>query len=301
MPNTITGRFGVEIELNSLDSRDFVKNPLKKDERPCGIDRVASIVSSLGLKCDVHDWKYNHNPSTWSCKPDNSCGIELCSPVMSDAGDLREVMDALADDDALVADRRCAFHVHLELAGMDLDESVASIPCWWIKCEHVFMDFADPSRKNNKYCRPIGITDIVSSDDQVIPEVIFKKLAVKYLSLNAFHLFNRRRPSLEFRIAEGTKDFGMAGRWVEILLAFADRAVSAGIPSDYRWIRPREVLEFMRLEGDLEDWFLRRLMKNSEADASEFFSAERRRHARENYASILRERSAFLNGVSLNN
>ena len=292
----LTGRFGVEIELNSLDGRNFIKNPLKRGEMPFGIERVAEVVRSSGFDCEVHDWRYDHDPKIWSCKPDNSCGIEVCSPVMR-AGyysALASVMDALSSDSSLSADENCSFHVHIELSSMDCDEGLGSILSWWVKCEHVFFDFATPRRKNNRYCRPIGLTDILDSDDIVASEIIFKKLSFKYLSLNTFHMFNRRRPTIEFRMAEGTMDSSFASNWVDLLMSFCKKAVSSGLPADYSWLSPREVFDFMNLEPHLECWFLNRL--DCTSYASEFFSPARRRHAMNFYSS-----RAELNSIEAKN
>jgi hypothetical protein len=168
---------------------------------------------------------------------------------------------------------------------MNCDGGLGSILAWWIKCEHVFFDFARPHRKNNRYCRPIGLTDILDSDDPVVPEILFKKLSFKYLSLNTYHLFGRRRPTIEFRLAEGTKDSYFASRWIRLLLAFSRRAVSSGLPFDYTWLSPEEVLNFMDLEADLEGWFLDRLVSNCSAGRSEFFSFPRRAHAMDAYSA----------------
>lgn len=283
----LTGRFGVEIELNSPDGRNYAKNPLSRGEMPAGVDLAAGIVRSSGFPCEVHEWRYDHNPASWSCKPDNSCGMELCSPVMGvgDLPDLAAVMDALASDPSLTADERCSFHVHLELSDMSCDDTLGSMLAWWVKCEHVFVDFARQHRKNNRYCRPIGLTDILDSDDLVVPEILFKKLSFKYLSLNTYHVFNRRRPTVEFRIAEGTKDSKFALNWIRLLLSFSSVAVSSGLPEDYRWISPGEVLDFMRLDSDLEGWFLDRLVSNCLAPSSEFFSFPRRIHAANLYSA----------------
>lgn len=285
MNSKITGRFGVEIELNSPDGRNYFKNPLSRGEMPVGIDEAATAVRAAGFPCEVHEWRYDHNPRGWSCKPDNSCGMEVCSPVMEmgDLPSLCSVMDSLART-SLTADERCSFHVHLELSDMGCDQSLGSVLAWWVKCEHIFFDFARPHRKNNRYCRPVGLTDLLDSDDLVVPEVLFKKLSFKYLSLNTYHVYNRRRPTIEFRIAEGTKDSRFALNWIRLLLSFSRRAVSSGLPEDYRWISPGEVLDFIDLEPDLEAWFVGRLVSNCVRGRSEFFSFPRRTHAMEAYS-----------------
>jgi hypothetical protein len=287
----ITGRFGVEIELNSLDGRDFIKNPLSYGEAPSGINLVADLVSGLGLECKIQDWGYNHNPNCWFCKPDSSCGMELCSPVLSqdNKDQLFSVLDAISAHHLLTTDERCSFHVHVELPSMEMDESHAPILAWWIKCEHVFLDFANRNRKNNFYCRPIGLMDMFNHDECVSSPSIFKKLNCKHLSANSFHLFNRRRPTLEFRIGEGTKDARFADMWIKTILRFCESALRAGMPSDYLWLRPAEVVEFIDLDDSLREWFLTRLALNARLEGSECFSPKNRSHALGNYQSLLRQ------------
>lgn len=281
----ITGRFGIEIELNSLDRRDFAKNPLSGGEKPAGIVDLAEAISRCGLPCEVQDWGYNHNLTSWICKPDGSCGIEICSPVMAENElyILDSVMGSVSSAGEFCVDDRCSFHVHLELDRIGCDGDLGAILAWWLKCEHVFLDMAPPARKNNGYCKPVGLTDVVDSGDLVCPEFLFKKLSSKHFSINTFHLFNRRRASVEFRIAEGTKDPRFAAMWVRTLLGFARSATAAGLPADYLWMRPGEVLDFLDLGGELEGWFLRRLLENSSSDCSEFFSSPRRAHAMDAY------------------
>jgi hypothetical protein len=196
--------------------------------------------------------------------------------------DLFSVMDVLKNSHFDV-DERCSFHVHLELSSIDYDDFLGSVLAWWVKCEHVFFDAFPASRKNNGYCKPIGLTDLFDSEDSVCGEVAFKKLSSKHFSANTFHIFNRRRPSVEFRLAEGTKDSFFAEMWIRTLLRFAESASSAGLPCDYTWMAPCEVLNFLGLEGDVENWFLDRLRLNSRLDASEFFSGRKREHAADCY------------------
>ena len=77
-------KFGIEIEFNSFDNRDFLANPLPYGEMPAGINEIASLIRSAGMEAEVQNWQYNHNNSKWICKPDSSCGIEVCSPVIKD-------------------------------------------------------------------------------------------------------------------------------------------------------------------------------------------------------------------------
>lgn len=282
---SITGRFGVEIEINALDGRDFVLNPLVAGEKPAGITEISRIISDSGKRCEVQDWGYNHGASSWVCKPDSSCGIEICSPVMESTGlqELSSVLKNLRDSGLFCADKRCSLHVHLELSTMECDDDVGAVLAWWLKCEHVFLDSVPQDRKNNKYCRPVGLTDLFDPDEVVCAKTLFKKLSFKHLSVNTFHVSARRRPSIEFRIAEGGCDPEFATMWVRTLLGFARSAQATGLPRDYKWASPKQVLDFLKLDSEVMNWFLKRLSKNCLFDSSEVFSRTIRSHALEVY------------------
>ena len=221
---------GVEIELNSLDNRDFLKNPLLRGEMPFGIDRISGLISSIGLESEIHGWQYDHANKKWCCKPDSSCGIEICSPVLrfSELDQIFDVLDALAKHDEITTDNRCSFHVHVDLS----QDEIASVLAWWIKCEHVFIDFATSNRKNNRYCRGVGLTSALNADDPVLPPVLFKKMSDKYLTANCFHFFNQKRSSVEFRLAEGTKNSEFASNWIALIFCFIDACKEEGIPKE---------------------------------------------------------------------
>ena len=84
---------GVEIELN------LIKENLKET-----IDYACCLVENLGLNCLSQGWSYNHNNTVWICKPDSSCGIEVCSPVLEDLFDLKKVLDVFKSDSKIKVD-----------------------------------------------------------------------------------------------------------------------------------------------------------------------------------------------------
>lgn len=280
---------GVEIELNSLDNRDFIKNPLSRGEMPLGIDHISDLVSSIGLESEVHGWQYNHGNKKWCCKPDSSCGIEVCSPVLrfSELDQIFDVLDLLAKENNITIDDRCSFHVHVDLS---FDE-IASVLAWWVKCEHVFMDFAIPHRKNNRYCKSIGLTSLFNSDDLIVPIVLIKKMSDKYLTTNSFHFFNKKRNSIEFRLAEGTKNSEFASNWIALIFCFLDACKESGIPEDYRWLDANQVLDFIfkNATASLKKWFLERLLLNCLSGSSFPFDPNTRRHAFNEYIDVYRK------------
>lgn len=269
----------MEIEIDAADGRDFSESPLRQGEMPAGSERVAEIVSSLGLEVQRHGWRHNHNNSVWVCKPDSSCGIELCSPVL-DEGRLDEiavVMDALARDEALTCGPNCAFHVHVDVSSLagDSPESsprLCAALAWWIKCEAVLFDSVPARRRDSRFCRCIGMTDLFDHEDAVVPVAVVDKLRDKYLSANTHHLVARKRRSVEFRIMEGTKDSGAACNWVRFLLNFVRRAAAAGPPEDYRWVGLPEV-ESLVQSGGLFLWLAGRIERNASSAASRFWAS----------------------------
>lgn len=278
-------KFGVEIELKSLDGRDPSISPLQRGEPPFGISKIAELISSSGLKSEVRNWGHNHDNDIWICKPDSSCGIEVCSPVFEngDTKQIRQVMDVLGAEPDVKVDEKCSFHVHIGLKNSDLS-CFASVLSWWVKCEHLFVDAFPKHRKRNKYCRFIGKTSLINDSELVSPQIIINKLSDKYLTANSFHLFNRNRNSVEFRLCEGIKDSNTALNWIGVVSHFVKKSIAAGLPEDYRWLEAGEIFDFLDFESssriDLKKWLVGRLLKNID------FSDGLRVHVFKKYAEI---------------
>lgn len=272
-------RFGVEIELDAFDGRDFAAQPLGHGEMPAGASEVADIVAGLGYEVQTHGWKHNHNNSVWTCKPDSSCGIELCSPVLDEGGipDVLRVMSALKTDPRVSAGEDCAFHVHVDVSeivsGMpELSVPLCSVLAWWIKSEPIMLDSVPARRRSSRFCKCIGFTDLFDHEEKVLPCMAVGKLRDKYLTLNTHHLVARKRDSIEFRIMEGTVDPELAGPWIGFLLNFVGKASAAPMPDDYRWVSIGELDRLVESE-DFSRWIRARILENSEGERSRFWRA----------------------------
>lgn len=269
----------MEIELDSTDGRDFSERPLAPGEMPAGLERAAGIVSDLGLEVQTHGWKHNHNNSVWICKPDSSCGMELCSPVLDESrvGELCSVLDALAADSVLTAGPNCSLHVHVDVSPFirDVPESsdaLCSILAWWVKCEPFMLDSVPERRRNSRFCRCIGFTDLFDHEEKIVPCLIVGKLKDKYLSLNTHHLVGRKRSSIEFRILEGTKDSLLVSSWVAFISNFMERSISLGTPQDYTWLTEDQFVDFVASRRHM-DWIASRIRKNSAENSLNFWRA----------------------------
>lgn len=290
-------QFGIEIELNSFDNRDFSSSPLAHGQLPEGTKEIASLIKDLGLDVQVQNWQHNHNNKIWICKPDASCGLEVCSPVLSEhsAGELFCVLDTLSKDERVKQDDRCSFHVHVnveKLISNDIHSSIelSCILAWWLKCEPIFIDFATPHRKINRFCRCVGLTDLFDHEEDILPIVLVSKFSDKYLSLNTYHLANRKRNTLEFRIFEATLDSGLASNFISLVMLFIERSVQAGLPNNYCWLDPYEFFDFMNFEDfSLKKWFLDRLICNCGLSNSYYFSKESRKKAMGEYLSLVQK------------
>lgn len=280
-------RFGAEIEINAFDMRDRPIGYLD-GKLPDGIHHVGNLVQKVtNDKVVIHKWSNDHDNQTWIIKPDGSCGMEVCTPVYKGWHGLMRtcrVVDGLKNDKKITSDHRCSFHVHIDVSDLS-NELIAAIISWWVKCEPVFMDSVPASRKKNQYCQLIGHTDLFDDieDGLFSPETLIRRIGVcKYYTMNTFHLVNKKRRTIEFRImdSECCLDSWMTKNWIRILLHFVERAISRGIPADYQrgnqwsgycWLDPDEVFDFLgfmpgqyELSPGLEQvrsWFVSRLHK----------------------------------------
>lgn len=258
-------KFGVEIELNSFDQRDFKKNPLNSNEFPLGIEKVAEIIKSLGMTVEIRNWQHTHNNKNWICKPDSSCGIEVCSPILESTNLVENLIDHFSKESQIKIDDRCSFHVHFDISNYSSD-NLLSILCWWIKCESVFFDAFPDVRKNNRYCQCIGISDLFKVEPIPSLEEMIRLLGkTKYYSLNTYHLFRKSRSSIEFRLADkfACIDSNYAKNWILLLYFFIDSSIINGIPTSLIWMDINEVFEFLNLDPELKKWFLYKIFNNA--------------------------------------
>jgi hypothetical protein len=318
---TYNRRFGVEMEMNSLDKRDFQIHPLdsSKHESPKGIDYIANLIlKETGYSVSVERWHPTHNNSEWILKPDRSCGIELCSPAVKGWPGLKnicEVADVIKRDDKISIDHRCSLHVHIEVADCTREE-IAKILTYWIKCESVFLDSVPNHRKRNQYCQCIGMTDLFEHNTIWDEDLIIKKLGnQKYYTINCFHYHKGLttskpgRKTIEIRIgeSEACSDPFLIKNWVRLLLHFVERAKAAEIPGVYNsnnsmsgfcWLDPDDVMKFLgfteenQLSKGMEqtrNWFIARLYNNISKDDSlpGVWSNLARKIAREQLTSII--------------
>lgn len=278
-------RFGVEIEVNSFDKRN---RPIGYEDGklPEGIEYVGNLVQKITEeKVLIHKWGNDHHNDVWIVKPDGSCGMEICTPVLKGWNGIMRtcrVIDGFRKDPKITADTRCSLHVHVDVSDLS-DAALASVISWWIKCEPVFMDSVPSRRKKSQYCQFLGQMDIFEDveDGLYPPEILFKRIGhCKYYTINTFHYVNKKRKTIEFRIMDNEccLDPWMAKNWIRLVLHFVECAVKRGLPlnyepgnkwSGYCWLDPDDVFGFLGfMPGQYElspglkqvrRWFIMRL------------------------------------------
>lgn len=272
-------RFGVEIELNT-PSGLVVRPDTDAGETPEGTEYLARLIQkTTGKSVEIHGWHYTNNNSAWVIKYDTSCGLEVCSPVFKGGRGLRELLDvveALKHSD-LRADARCSLHIHVNVEDLVEEnfDSLASVVAYWIKCEPVFFDLMPAHRKLNRYCRPIGMSELISIYRKPDWRVVELLSYSKYFSLNTYHMHQGRRNTIEFRIGDnsGCTDPEVAKNWVRLITHFVDVTKDLPLPEAYNgdaltgmaWLDPIDVFTLLGFDQPLDDdlrevrdWFLRR-------------------------------------------
>lgn len=284
-----TRRFGVEIEINSFDSRN---RPASNDHGaiPDGIYYVGNLLQEhVSDRVVVQKWGLNHFNLAWIVKPDSSCGMEVCSPVLkgwTGLMSLCQVLRAFEQDPQIVSDPRCSLHVHVDVSDLSrLD--LASILSWWLKFEAVFLDSVPYSRKLNQYCQFLGLKTIFNHEINFDADYLIKIFGEhKYNTLNTYHYLNKNRKTIEFRIMDHKccKDPWMAKNWVRMVLHFVECCVKKGCPlpfieknpwSGYCWLDPVDLFHFLNFfDSDISpaveqvrEWFLSRLKKNIKSES----------------------------------
>jgi len=263
MQNLYNRSFGIEIEANGKD--------IKPQMNAC------QTIKLLGHPAQVRLHEQTHNNDIWIIKPDNSCGFEICSPVMNSYREIHEtakIVDSLREA-GIQTDNRCALHVHINVGDMP-QRQIAKILAYWIKFEPIFFDSVPPYRKHNRYCRCIGLHPWFSHNMDIRPDKLIHKLGVnKYFSINTIHMVNGSRCTIEFRLAESKLDPLLVKNWTLLLLNFVETVKDFPTPKKYKsgdkwssllWLERSDFFNKIPLEQDLKNWFLKRIKDNKALD-----------------------------------
>jgi hypothetical protein len=228
--------------------------------------------------------------------------MEICSPISKGPygiDEIGKVIKYLGQDDNIKINKDCSFHIHVNIEDLN-KEQIGSVIAHWIKCEAVIFDSMVLSRKMNRYCQMIGISD--SLQCHIVPTSSFLINLVgryKYYSLNGFHYRNNKRKTLEVRTMESKacQDVYWATTWIHFVLHFFDVTSNLPIPSGLQWLDPLDVFKLLELEREdlreVKSWFLNCLYVNSQTAMDLGFWSRHSRAPSINEISELYEKNIY--------
>jgi len=211
-------RFGCEFEF-STEWRKMLKivEPI-----------IVDIYGEKHLLAKHDFFDSNNNYKQWHLKIDNSTESELCTQVsvLKDLKKICMVMEKLEEDEDVLVTENDGFHVHVDIRDVE-KEKLLSL---WLKYEEVIFSLFPKYRRDNFYCEK-GIkrrtkkgtknianyfldADSNSEDHHFALSFYFSKDTEK----------NLRRKTVEFRVANGTKDKAFVRNWVLFCLHFVEGA-----------------------------------------------------------------------------
>lgn len=300
-------RFGIEIELNTTSN--IIKS---KDQVPDGSEIVAKIIQDVcNDDVSLNGWLYVNNNDSWVIKPDSTCGIEINSPILKGGFDLIKlckIVEQLSKHPEITADERCSFHVHINVEDLSTYQ-IGTVLAWWIKCESVFFDCVPSQRKCHRHAQLIGTSDLFEHNLNHDSDYLIESLSlVKYYSVNVYHLRQKRRKAIEFRIAgnEFCLNPIFVKNWIRLLLHFVTSAVNKDYPDKYisgnSWtgllsLSPKEVFEFLKFDKSNlskavqqnRQWFLEQLQRNTGQSSIGVWRPELRRPGMKEIRSLIQE------------
>lgn len=279
MKKVINHRFGVEIELNTLDDSP------KPDElsEPFGIRHAADVIkNTLEESVEITAWHTTINSNRWLVKPDSSCGFEICTPVLKGKQGLSSLVSVIKNlnkDGRFQANSKCSFHVHFELPSRDIG-FISSLAINWIRCELFFFLLIPDYRKQSKYCQLMGLSDLFPFNNELDKNIIFNKICdYKFYSLSLYHFKKSNRNTVEFRImdSQACLDSYLAENWILLLNRFINKSNNnyvfnkdGFLEKPLVWLDFKDVFDFLDLykEKELISFIKKRIKLFSKNDNS---------------------------------
>lgn len=224
------GRFGIEIETETMSAGDYPPNFLK----PNGTDLEGHSLYTVPLKY-------------WTALTDGSLrhfGIEY---IFKEPLGYEETHAALDEFGSLTipflqGQPSCSVHVHMNF-GNETPLVLANFITTWVLIENLLLEFSGPIRRSSVFSAPIRIAEdqlgTMTRLFRLLEQgsstgLILNQNHVKYASLNLGNLLKLQ--SLEARCFRGTTDVKAIKQWIDILNRLIDFAKTPGLT-------PRHVLK----------------------------------------------------------
>ncbi len=296
-------KFGVELEVSNNITKQYLGRAVEQYEKS-----GHEVVVTAGPK----GWAETKANSYWHIKYDSTCGPkgkgkdngwEVASYIGKGYRDLSNI-SRLANHLKLVGaqvNTNCGLHVHVDAGDLSPVE-MGVLLARWMKVEDLLFSICDPSRTNNKYCRPlqerwehrswrgydfsrpdhfcanIRPTDLSTHDNQE------KKVSLNIVGWCIGQIHRRYpRKTVELRLPEARLDALHVRHWTSLLLNFVGSCkgqhVAPAFLSSAQSVK--EVLMWLGLQGfddfylldrkllDTKIWLLNKISKSKSSLSSE--------------------------------
>lgn len=253
--STINRKFGVEVEFVGATQ-----------------EAVADALNAAGVNCHTEEYNHTTRASRWKIVRDGSVhgpigSGELVSPPTTDLAMVERALRAAAGAGA-TANRTCGLHVHVDMAGSDLDVWKRLVKLW-CRYEDALLTAMPNSRATNSYCKrlvrtlrntlggpgpidPSNLSDVFALVDGLttLRELTDVRLACdRYLTLNPQSTW--RYGTVEFRVHSGTTNASKVRRWVRLCQAIVAMAFDTTLV-----VRPCKA-DLPALFNEVESWVAR--------------------------------------------
>ncbi len=265
--------FGVEFEVsNNLTKRQIGQLMAEYESFTTG----RKVIVTPGTK----GWAETNANNYWHVKYDSTCGPlgkgqdngwEIASFIgvgLKDLLHISHVAVFLSDIGAEV-NQNCGFHIHVDVGDFS-PEAMGSLIARWLKVESLLMAICDPSRRNNKYCRPLRsrwafrawrgydpacladfccnmIPGNLSTHDNDDKKVTLNVIGWTIGQLLPFY----PRKTVELRLPEARLSFAHVSNWISMFVNFVESCKNSRPPTDLDHADClKDALEFLGLHGN---------------------------------------------------
>jgi len=192
-------------------------------------DQIKPIISKIihkyfgnnSLYCKEEAYQSINNIK-WNLKTDATTESELCTPIstLKQMDKICDVIKEIDRNDIKITDKD-SLHVHLDIAGIDKEKVLAL----WLKYEPVIFSLFPLRRRNCFYCE----RSIKSKGSKKNTASFFKDAlnstedhhsAISFSIVD--YIKNKKRKTVEIRVAEGTKNYKMVRNWVLFCIYFIE-------------------------------------------------------------------------------
>jgi hypothetical protein len=245
-------RFGIELELSSMENLDQIASVLNQRIR----QTTFHVINNYGKgKHTMEEWKLVPDRSIVCSNSQPNCNtFELVSPILTGGSGLNQVyriIDTLKKNAEITVNKSMGFHVHVDVSSLSIEQLV-KVCQNFIKYEDAIDSFLPPSRRtgsseSDSYFKSNrdAISFSSSNSNRERHQALAKCQDVhalasmmnpegRYFKLNLQNLVQGRQSTLEFRQHSATTDYPKVSAWVRFCVALVQHSAYVASPTSFK-------------------------------------------------------------------